>query len=200
LLFAVVGKGTEWLSGRMVGEYVDILGPLGNGFNIHRDSQTLLLIAGGIGVASLVALAEEGVGAGLSVKLVIGAETASKLYPQDFIPGGVDVICVTDDGSSGKRGLVTDLLPPLVDWADQVFACGPVPMYRKMSEMGLGDKLIQVLLEQVMGCGLGACRGCAVQTNKGIKLVCKDGPVFKLDEITWKEVNEPGVNSLTRWA
>jgi dihydroorotate dehydrogenase electron transfer subunit len=200
LLFAVVGKGTEWLSGRMVGEYVDILGPLGNGFKIHHDSQKLLLIAGGIGIAPLVALAEEGVSAGLSVKLVIGAETASKLYPQDFIPGGVDVICITDDGSSGERGLATDLLPSLVDWADQVFVCGPVPMYRKMSEMGLGDKPIQILLEQVMGCGVGACRGCAMVTKKGIKLVCKDGPVFELGEIIWKEVKEPGVNRLTRWA
>jgi len=194
LLFAVVGQGTEWLSGRMVGEYVDLLGPLGNGFEIRQGSQKLLLIAGGIGVAPLVALAEEGAQAGLSVKLVMGAETAAKLYPQDFIHGGVEVICATDDGSAGEKGQATDFLPSLADWADQIFACGPIPMYRKMSEMGslLGDKPAQVLLEQVMGCGVGACRGCAVMTNKGIKLVCKDGPVFQLGEIIWEEVKELG--------
>lgn len=200
LLFAVVGQGTEWLSGRLVSEYVDLLGPLGNGFEIRQGSQKLLLIAGGIGVAPLVALAEEGVGAGLSVKLVIGAETAARLYPQDFIPGGVEVICVTDDGSAGGRGQATDFLPSLADWADQIFACGPVPMYRRMAEMGLGDKPVQVLLEQVMGCGVGACRGCAVMTRQGIRLVCRDGPVFRLGEIIWEEVKEPGANRLTRWA
>jgi dihydroorotate dehydrogenase electron transfer subunit len=200
LLFAVVGQGTEWLSCRLVGEYVDLLGPLGNGFEIGEVSRKLLLIAGGIGIAPLVALAEEGVKAGLSVKLVIGAETAAKLYPQDFIPAGVEVICVTDDGSAGERGLVTEFLPSLADWADQIFACGPVPMYRKMSEMELGNKSTQILLEQVMGCGVGACRGCAVATTKGIKRVCREGPVFELGEIIWEEVKEPGANRLTRWA
>ncbi len=128
------------------------------------------------------------------MKLVMGAETAAKLYPQDFIHGGVEVICATDDGSAGEKGQATDFLPSLADWADQIFACGPIPMYRKMSEMGslLGDKPAQVLLEQVMGCGVGACRGCAVMTNKGIKLVCKDGPVFQLGEIIWEEVKELG--------
>lgn len=194
LLFAVVGQGTEWLSGRLVGEYVDLLGPLGNGFNIHHGSQKLLLIAGGIGVAPLVALAEEGVGAGLSVKLVIGAETASKLYPEDLVPKAVELMRVTDDGSAVKRGVATDFLSPFAGWADQIFACGPISMYRKMSEMGslLGAKPVQVLLEQVMGCGVGACRGCAVMTRQGIRLVCRDGPVFRLGEIIWEEVKEPG--------
>ncbi|HAZ31336.1 MAG TPA: dihydroorotate dehydrogenase electron transfer subunit [Dehalococcoidia bacterium] len=190
LLFAVVGQGTEWLSGRLVGEYVDLLGPLGNGFNIHHGSQKLLLIAGGIGVAPLVALAEEGAGAGLSVKLVIGAETASKLYPEDLVPKAVELIRVTDDGSAVKRGVATDFLSPFAGWADQIFACGPISMYRKMSEMGslLGAKPVQVLLEQVMGCGVGACRGCAVMTRQGIRLVCRDGPVFRLGEIIWDKI------------
>ena len=195
LLFAVVGRGTEWLSGRMVGEYVDLLGPLGNGLEIRQGSQKLLLIAGGIGVAPLTALADEGVSKGLLVKFVIGAETASKLYPEDLIPKEVEVIQATDDGSAGERGQATDFLPSLVDWADQIFACGPVSMYRRMTEMRTQNKSVQVLLEQVMGCGVGACRGCAVVTNKGIKLVCEEGPVFELGEIIWDKYH--GVNRLT---
>ncbi|MBT9149294.1 MAG: Dihydroorotate dehydrogenase B (NAD(+)), electron transfer subunit [Dehalococcoidia bacterium] len=204
LLFAVVGQGTKWLSVRMVGESLDLLGPLGNGFEIRQGSQKLLLIAGGIGVAPLIALADEGVGKGLLVKFVIGAKTASKLYAPESgvwslesgvwsLESGVssleavELIRVTDDGSAGERGQATDFLPSLADWADQIFACGPLPMYRRMAEMRAwpGNKSVQVLLEQVMGCGVGACRGCAVVTNKGIKLVCEEGPVFELGEIVW---------------
>ena len=192
LLFAVVGQGTEWLASRLVGEHVDILGPLGKGFYVYHASQKLLLIAGGIGVAPLIALAEEGVDAGLGVKLVIGAETLSKLYPEDLIPAGVEAICVTDDGSAGGRGMATDFLPSLAGWADQIFACGPVPMYRKMAEMELGDKPVQILLEQVMGCGVGACRGCTVVTKQGTRLVCRDGPVFELGEVIFDDMKVTG--------
>jgi len=192
LLFAVVGQGTEWLSGRLVGEHVDILGPLGNGFNIHHASQKLLLIAGGIGVAPLIALADHGLNAGLEVKLVMGAETSGKLHPQECIHEGMEVIRVTDDGSEGYKGVATDFIPELASWADQIFACGPVPMYRKMAEMGLIHKPVQILLEEVMACGVGACRGCVVMTKHGLKVVCKDGPVFELGEIIFDDMKVPG--------
>ena len=195
LLFAIVGQGTEWLSKRTAGESLDILGPLGNGFKIHQGSQRLLLLAGGIGVAPLVTLAEKAVADGLSVRFVLGAATSSQLYPQDLVTRGIELTRVTEDGSAGEKGIVTDLLPPLAGWADQVFACGPIPMYRAMAGM-LGDKPAQVLLEQVMGCGVGACRGCGVPTNQGIKLVCQDGPVFDLRRINWEEVREPGLSRL----
>ncbi len=190
-LFASVGPGTEWLAGRIPGESLDILGPMGNGFKIYPDLRNIILVAGGIGIAPMAYLAEEAVADGFAVKLVIGAATASQLYPDNI--AGVEVIRITDDGSAGKPGLVTDLLPSLAEWADQIFACGPIPMYRAMSAMVLkfGDKPVQILMEQVMGCGVGACRGCAISTTGGMKMVCQDGPAFDLREIVWPEMAVP---------
>lgn len=130
----------------------------------------------------------------------IGAESSSQLYPEELVPKGVELIRITEDGSAGEKGMVTDFLPQMADWADQIFACGPIPMYRAMAEMDaeLGNKPVQVLLEQVMGCGVGACRGCAVPTTQGMKLVCQDGPVFDLTEIIWKEIREPGISRITK--
>jgi dihydroorotate dehydrogenase electron transfer subunit len=198
LVFRVVGKGTEWLSHRREGELLDLIGPLGNGFEVHQSSQNLLLIAGGIGIAPLVALAESALAGSYRVKLLLGAETSSQLYPENLIPKGLEFIPITEDGSAGEKGLITDLLPSVLGWADQAFACGPIPMYRAIAAMGidLDNKSIQVLLEQVMGCGVGACHGCAIPTNQGMKLVCQDGPVFELREIIWGEIKEPGMGKV----
>ncbi len=194
LLFATVGQGTQWLAHCAEGDLLDILGPLGNGFEIYPDSRNLLLMAGGIGIAPLVCLAEKVVADGFSVKLILGAATASQLYPEAI--DGVELIRITDDGSAGKKGLATDWLPSLVKWADQIFACGPIPMYLTMAGMAdeFEGKSVQILLEQVMGCGVGACRGCAVPTNRGMKMVCQDGPVFDLREIDWAGMAAPGIS------
>ncbi|MDD5095783.1 MAG: dihydroorotate dehydrogenase electron transfer subunit [Dehalococcoidia bacterium] len=198
LLFGVVGKGTEWLSRQSAGSSLDILGPLGNGFQIRKESKKLLMVAGGIGVAPLVALAERAIDEGLSVKLLLGARTSSHLYAEAI--ENVEIIQVTEDGSAGKKGMATDLLASLAPWADQIFACGPISMYRAMANMkaDLGNKPVQVTLEQIMGCGVGACRGCAVPTVRGMKMVCNDGPVFDLREIVWEEMKEPFIDRLTR--
>jgi dihydroorotate dehydrogenase electron transfer subunit len=194
LLFAVVGRGTRWLSQRKQGEGIDLLGPLGRGFVIEPGSRNLLLLAGGIGIAPLILLAEKALAAGCSVRLALGADTGSQIYPRHLLPQGMELVIVTADGSMGERGLVTDLLPRFIDWADQIFACGPIPMYRNMASMYgqlLAPKSVQVLLEQMMGCGLGACRGCAIETRQGHKLVCKDGPVFELSDVIWDQIKEP---------
>jgi dihydroorotate dehydrogenase electron transfer subunit len=194
LLFAVVGWGTRWLSQRKQGEGVDLFGPLGRGFVIELGSRNLLLLAGGIGIAPLIFLAQKALAAGCLVKFALGAETGSQIYPRHLLPQGVELVVVTEDGSMGEQGLVTDLLPRFIDWADQVFACGPIPMYRNMASMYgqlLAPKSVQVLLEQMMGCGLGACFGCAIETKRGHKLVCKDGPVFELNEVIWEKIKEP---------
>lgn len=183
LLFEVVGPGTEWLSNRKAGDVLDMLGPLGNGFQIDQSARNLLLVGGGIGIAPLVFLAERAVAKGYYVKMVVGAKTASQVYSD---VEGAEIIQVTEDGSAGEKGMATDVGFPLVEWADQVFACGPCPMYHTMANNGMGDgKSVQVLLEEVMGCGLGACRGCAIPTNQGMKMVCRDGPVFELRDVAW---------------
>ncbi len=191
LLFTVVGQGTGWLSLRSKGDHIDLLGPLGNGFKVGEDISRIVLVAGGIGIAPLVHLADRAVADGHKVKMILGTKTASQLHPEIE---GVEMIPITEDGSAGEMGIVTDLLPSLVGWADQIFACGPVPMYRSMAGMmsGLRYKPVQILLEEVMGCGVGACRGCAVPTRQGMKMVCQDGPVFDLREIIWEEMGMPG--------
>jgi len=189
LLFEIVGKGTEWLAQRKKGDKLDIFGPLGNGFTISADAHNLLLVAGGIGIAPLVFLADGALKKGLAGRLLLGASTASQLYPQDLLPAGIELIATTEDGSAGTRGMITDLLYKYIDWADQLFACGPVGMYRTMAKMPeLKNKPVQVSLEVVMGCGMGVCYGCTIKTRKGLKQVCKDGPVFDLKDIIWEEI------------
>ena len=186
LLYAVRGRGTRWLASRQEGELIDLLGPLGRGFQLQRASRNLLLVAGGIGVAPLAFLADEAVASGRAVAMLIGGGTASEIYPSYLLAPEVELVIATEDGSAGRKGLVTDLLPGYIDWADQVFACGPMPMYRAIAAVTanmLPRKATQVLLEVPMACGLGVCYGCTVETKRGPKLVCKDGPRFELSEV-----------------
>ena len=205
LLFKVAGRGTLWLSQRQTGDRIDILGPLGNGFSIEPGAKNLLLVAGGIGIAPLVFLMRNA-SSQHRVTLIHGASTAAQLYPFPpatgkkrsklaSLPSGVQFIPVTEDGSMGKKGMATDILRDSLDWADQVYACGPVDMYEAIAEMSLRArrsniklKKCQVSLELRMGCGFGACYGCTINTKKGLKQVCRDGPVFELEDIIWQEV------------
>ena len=220
LLFQVVGKGTFWLSQQQAGNKIDVLGPLGKGFSIVPGLKNLLLVGGGIGIAPLIFLAQYA-SPQYQVTLIHGASTAAQIYPflslpltinsspskgeekgegekqknLLSLPSGVQFIPVTEDGSVGKKGMVTDVLPDFLDWADQVFACGPVDMYKAMAEMSLRAKRsnlklkkCQVSLEVRMGCGIGACHSCTINTKHGLKQVCRDGPVFEMNDILWQEV------------
>lgn len=189
LYFAVLegGKGTDWLSQRQEGDIVEVFGPLGNGFSIYPSSRKLLLLAGGIGIAPFHFLANDAVKRGLSVTLLYGTPTAHR-YPENLLPPQIKLVTVSEDGSAGKKGMITDLLPDFTDGADQIFACGPLPMYQAMAQMPeLKDKPVQVSLEVKMGCGRGVCYGCTVKTKRGLKQVCQDGPVFNLDDVLWDE-------------
>lgn len=190
LLFAVVGKGTSWLSQRQAGDSIDVFGPLGNGFSVRPNSKNLLLVAGGMGIAPLCFLAQEASKQGCSIKLLLGGRTAVQLYPGDLLPSGIDTIYATEDATFGRRGRVTVLVPDYFDWADQVFACGPLLMYRNLAEnFPQLKKPVQVSLEMRMGCGLGVCYGCTIKTRSGLKQVCQDGPVFNLSDIVqWDEL------------
>jgi dihydroorotate dehydrogenase electron transfer subunit len=193
LLYSVVGRGTEWLSQRKAGDALDLLGPLGNGFEIYPASRNLLLVAGGVGIAPLLALAEHAKAKGLKFTLMIGEKKADKIYPERLLPSGIKAVITTEDGSLGQKGMVTDILPQFVPEADQVFVCGPLPMYRAIAKMSrkLGNKPTQVLLETVLGCGVGACLSCSIETKQGRKLVCKDGPVFEFRDIIWDKIAAP---------
>jgi dihydroorotate dehydrogenase electron transfer subunit len=187
LLFEVVGRGTSWLSQRAPGDLVDLMGPLGSGFLVKPAARNLLLVAGGIGIAPLAFLAEEATGLGRTVTLLLGARKASQLCLGSQLPNGILIVKATEDGSEGRKGLVTDLVGEFAGQADQVFACGPVPMYKAMADLGcLKGRAVQVSLELTMACGVGACYGCTVKTRMGPKQVCQDGPVFDLADIVWQ--------------
>ena len=191
-LFAVVGRGTEWLAGRKEGDGLDLFGPLGNGFDVYPSSRKLLLVAGGLGIAPLAALAERSAAAGRSVTLLVGNKNAAVIYPTRLLPSGIKVVIATEDGSLGRKGMATDILPELLPETDQVFACGPLPMYRKMAGMEeLEGKRTQVLVEAVLGCGVGACLSCTIETKQGRKHVCKDGPAFELSDVLWDKAVAP---------
>ena len=193
LLFSVVGKGTGWLSQCESGDNIDLFGPLGNGYSIQPTSRNLLLVAGGIGIAPLRFLAQEALNQGHSVTLLLGASTATQLYPGHFLPPEAEVITITEDGTDSNKGMITDLVPDFVDWTDQIFACGPREMYEAMAlkkrELKLEGKPVQISLEVRMGCGRGVCYGCTVKTKSRLKQVCQDGPVFDLDDVLWDELN-----------
>jgi dihydroorotate dehydrogenase electron transfer subunit len=211
LLFTIVGKGTLWLSQRQTGDNVDIFGPLGNGFTIQPDSHNLLLVAGGIGIAPLGFLAGTAASRGCAVKVHQGVDTDGQVLldplrsHNTLVPRSGTPVSATQYASAGTiectastasvsvswpTGLATVFIPGFAAWADQIFACGPMPMYRNMAQMPeLKNKPVQVSLEVRMGCGLGICYACTVKTKHGLKQVCQDGPVFDLDDVLWDELN-----------
>jgi dihydroorotate dehydrogenase electron transfer subunit len=186
LLFTVTGRGTAWLARRRPGDDVRLFGPLGHGYSVRAGARNLLLVAGGIGIAPLVWFADERIGRGDNVTLLLGARTADQLYPAALLPPEVEVVACTDDGTAGHQALVSELLPEYLLWADQVFACGPTPMFRALANelrRSSWRKPVQALLEERMACGTGICYSCAVETRRGIRLVCKDGPCFELRDV-----------------
>jgi dihydroorotate dehydrogenase electron transfer subunit len=190
-LFSAVGKGTHWLSELNPGRCIDVLGPLGKGFTINPASQNLLLIAGGMGIAPLGFLAETAISRGKSVSLLLGASTASLICPEQLLPANVTCLLTTEDGSCGRQGYVTRCLPEALPKTDQIYACGPTPMFRALAgDIALRDKDVQVSLEIRMACGLGICYGCTVNTRQGAMQVCKHGPVFRLCDIIWEEMTD----------
>jgi dihydroorotate dehydrogenase electron transfer subunit len=192
-LFVVTGKGTTWLSHQNTADELTVLGPLGNGFNIEHSSKEILLLAGGIGIAPLTFLAQDAINQGKQVILVAGSRTKNQLYKRNLPLDKMKTIILTEDGSDGIKGKISDL-PNLLDHinhVDQVFACGPLPMYQALSELIHRKSLmqkVQVSLEVRMGCGWGICYGCSIKTRNGMQMVCKNGPVFNMDEILWDEL------------
>ncbi len=190
-LFALVGEGTRWLSQQGPGQTLDVLGPMGSGVKFNPGSSRLLLVAGGLGIAPLAFLTRSAAAAGRSVRLLVGAKSSSALYLPEDLPPSVLTLSATEDGSAGSKGMVTALLPEHAAWADQIFVCGPLPMYRALAltpDRYFQGKPVQVSLELRMGCGLGFCYACTLETSEGLKQVCRDGPVFDFDKVVWKSL------------
>ena len=179
MLYEVVGKGTELLSKKKAGEVLDIIGPLGSGFDLSLCAKyyvpSTILIAGGIGVAPLVALAEELRRKRKDTIVIIGAKTKSHIMcEEEFKSLGCAINVATEDGSKGKKGLATDLLikalnQPTSQPANQqtiIYACGPIAMLKVVAKVAEGRGIqCQVSLEERMACGVGVCLGCPVKVN-----------------------------------
>lgn len=192
MLYEVVGKGTALLSKKRKGEYLDMIGPLGNGFNILYGKLPAILVAGGIGVAPLLALAEKISKKRQGSYIIIGAKTRSGiLCEKEFKKLGCFIMQSTEDGSLGHKGYATDILSHLLKTvgcrSSGIYACGPHPMLKAVSHIAhLTGIPCQVSLDERMACGVGVCLGCPVKTRSGAyKMVCKDGPVFDSGEIAW---------------
>jgi len=185
ILYKVVGKATTILSRKKTKDVLDIIGPLGNGFTPKSKA---ILVGGGHGVAPLYALAAV-LETKSGLEVYIGARTAEHVVGALYFRKlGAKVYVATEDGSKGRKGLVTKLLEnKMKNKRDNtIYACGPKPMLKEVARLSRLHKIpCQVSLEGYMACGIGTCLGCAVKTKKGYKMVCKDGPVFDAKEIIW---------------
>jgi dihydroorotate dehydrogenase electron transfer subunit len=185
-LYKVVGKGTNILANLPVGSKVKVLGPLGQSYPLDIEkSFRPVLVAGGTGIASIHFLASN-----LSTpgSLYYGVRKKEEILCLDeFEKMGWEINISTEDGSYGYKGFVTDLLAKQIQQNSIVFVCGPTPMMKKVAQI-VKEKNISgfASLEQKMACGLGVCQGCAVKINNVNKMVCKDGPVFSISEISFE--------------
>jgi dihydroorotate dehydrogenase electron transfer subunit len=189
VLYKVSGRGTALLAAARPGERVRTVGPLGRGFPLPEPGERALLVGGGTGIASLFDLAARARARG-PVGVLLGARSAADLMAVDaFRALGVELRLATDDGSAGRRGLVTELLSEaLAEGPARVYACGPTPMMRRAAELAAAaGQACLASLENRMACGFGVCLGCAVpRAAGGYALVCRDGPVFAADGLRWE--------------
>ena len=190
ILYKVVGEATKVFSRKKKNNIVDVLGPLGNSFNTKK-VKTAFLVAGGHGVAPLYGLAKELKKKKCKVHVFIGACAKKHIVCEsEFKKLGTKVHIATDDGSKGYKGLVTNLLKKtLISLPKEakIYACGPKPMLKATAKVAKESKVLAELsLEEYMACGIGTCLGCAVKTQNGYKMVCKDGPIFDSRDIVWQ--------------
>ncbi len=190
IVFDIRGDGTKWLSERKQGEILNILGPLGNGFDLSDVSKTVLFVGGGMGVPPLLEAAKAFNG---KTDAIVGFRCSqNKILVDDFKRYCADVYLTSDDGSCGVHGFVTDMLLKRLKEKryDVIYSCGPNAMLEAVSKIAHQNKIsCFVSMEERMGCGVGACLVCACKVREDkhetYKHVCKDGPVFNAEEVVW---------------
>ncbi|SDL75981.1 dihydroorotate dehydrogenase electron transfer subunit [Sediminibacillus halophilus] len=186
IIFKISGRGTDMLSKRTSGSRVNALLPCGTGYPVDNlKLDTALLVGGGIGVPPLYYLGKTLAGSGTRIISILGFQKAEHVfYKEKFAELGESII-VTDDGSYGEKGLVTDCLSKMDIDFDCFFSCGPTPMLRAVTNK-LSGRPGYISVEQRMGCGIGACYACVVPVKgeTGFKKICKDGPVFAANEVS----------------
>ncbi|MBT3393307.1 MAG: dihydroorotate dehydrogenase electron transfer subunit [Elusimicrobiaceae bacterium] len=193
LLYKVIGSGTKLLSQTQKGDALDVMGPLGNGFEIKKAKEHII-ISGGMGIAPLMQLVKEikEKKAG-KIHLYLGAKDKNEIVFVSYLKKLADeIVITTDDGSIGEKCLITMPAEKLLkqNLSAKIYACGPYPMLKCVAGLAKKYKIqAQLSLEEKMACGVGVCLGCPIKikTKQGdiYKMVCKDGPVFNAEDIIW---------------
>ena len=182
IIYKVVGKGTDRMSGLEAGQKLDLLTGLGIGYDLTVKTDKPVLIGGGVGVPPLYKLAKELKKQGKKVSVILGFNSKEEIFfEKEFKEIADRVLVCTADGTYGVKGFVTDALCD-VDY-DYFFTCGPEPMFRALEKTVKTSG--QFSFEQRMGCGFGACMGCTCKTLTGNKRICREGPVLFREEIIW---------------
>ncbi len=182
VIYKIVGVGTEKMSKMRVGSALDVLLPLGNGYDLSCSGDKPLLIGAGVGIPPLYYLAKRLIAQGKKVTALLGYHSGNDVFLRgEFWRAGARVLAVTSDGSLGLKGRVTDHMAD-IDYT-HFYTCGPEGMLKGVYEKSVTSG--QFSFEERMGCGFGACMGCSCKTITGYKRICKDGPVLFKEEILW---------------
>ena len=182
IIYKVVGKGTEKMSEMQVGDELDLLTGLGNGYNTARSGERPLLLGGGVGVPPLYMLCKKLIAEGKKPTVILGFNKSDEVfYENEFRALGAEVIVATADGSYGVKGFVTDAMKDME--YTYFFTCGSEPMLKAVYNATTTSG--QLSFEERMGCGFGACMGCSCKTITGYKRICKEGPIMRKEEIIW---------------
>lgn len=195
IMYQVLGFGTQHMTTLAIGEELEMIGPVGRGWQPPVDCKKALLVAGGVGSAPIHPLVCQLKAQGAEVVSVLGAQTAEALVARERfeVALGCEPLCSTDDGTFGRAGFCTPLVQEALDEAaaagqpfDYVACCGPEPLMKLVAAMAeKAGVTCEVSLERRMACGVGACLSCVVDTTNGKKRACMDGPVFPSTEVVW---------------
>lgn len=194
LVVAPHGKGSKWLASLPTHATVDMVGPLGTRFGIPTEPVNALLVGGGYGSAPLFGLADLLKAGGSRVDMVIGAATAGKIYaPLEGKRTVNSMTVITEDGSTGLRGLATDVIPRIIEnnKVDVIYSCGPMAMLAAIQQIATKFEVIhQAAIEEAMACGIGVCMTCVIPLRDEVGVIrmtrsCIDGPVVDGSAVIW---------------
>lgn len=187
-LVQLVGDGTKRLGEAKIGDNINVVLPLGNGFTMPTEpSKKLLLVGGGVGTAPMLYLGEQLAKMGYKPTFLLGARSEKDLLQLDEFAKYGDVYTTTEDGSHGEKGFVTQHSVLNAVKFDQIYTCGPKPMMMAVAKYAKANDInCEVSLENKMACGVGACLCCVENTQEGHLCVCKEGPVFNINKLLWQ--------------
>ena len=183
VIYKTIGNGTKFLSTYQVGQRLDVLHPLGNGYPLVK-GKNVLIVGCGMGVAPMLFLAKE-LSKDNNLTIILAYQNKDSAYLDKAFDNYGNVIITTDDGSIGYKGNVLEYLKENKINFDYIYACGPMIVLKNLDLKYRDIKEGYLSFEERMACGIGACYGCVINTKNGLRRVCKDGPIFKLGEVVY---------------